>query len=412
MTNSIIALVAFFYSLINPFCFCINDTVQKNKDSLRIEGFYLPCNNNDLLFFINILGKEYDIKNINRNNDNLEYPDFFYLINSDGFISAGPNKMPSLGQFYFINSPLDPIPWKVVAFSKKIPAWLRSKEIQLRVDPEDKKTVCMVRIPNHFSLVSEIPLRFQYNEGSISKDFTVKDNDKKFWFRDKNVYSDGNIYYYSSKLEILYIMEHGDISTLEEATDYLTSYHQEKNSLSLTVRKSSPRKQRKEIENKLKQKFHFHYVFYNAFLHNDIYETDIPAPINHFCITHKREVLAFAINGKLYIDGKEVYSLLDDPIVWNSIRFKEFYPTNFMFETVYFGEDFVLFFLTYNMPGTGLIIKYDRNSNSSSILYFSENDSELQREMNRVALKQTIDNFAEMFPTFLLRLRMLLPKVH
>ena len=379
---------------------CSEDAIRKYRESMDFNGSFVPCNDGELLFFFQISGEEYDAKQRKftaatpgwwkTHSETLG--DFFYLIGRDGTISgSGLNRMNTPGQVrlvYFPDPPGTLVMTKNdrVLEKKKTPAGIR-----LNADPEKTPAVSAVRVPARFSLVSESPLRVRFTEGDVSKEFTVRENDRKSWFKEGTVCPDENRYYYSEGTGDFYILEQGGVSESNaEEIDYLLDYRQAGNDPSPAFRKSPPRKQRKLVEEKLAAKYRFRYSVYNAFKHDETYEIDLPAPLSRFCITDRKDVLAYALNGRLYRNGKEICSLLDIPSVPGRFR-----QTDLVFSPVYFGRNYVLFFLTYNVyNGNGLIVKYDLAGDSASVLYSSADDTELQQWMRRAAEAQNRKNMA------------------
>jgi hypothetical protein len=254
-------------------------------------------------------------------------------------------------------------------------------------------------VPARFSLVSESPLRFRFTEGDMSKEFSVKENDEKFWYRDGEVRGKLNHTCYSKDAGALYILEHGGISESNaDEIDYLLDYTIEARRRTLGKESRLGGRMRKRIEEKLAGKYRSRYSIYNAFRHDETYELDLPAPLRHFRITDKKEVLAFAINGKLYLDGKEVYSFQDDPVVQARIPSDIPNQNGMLFLMVFFRVDHVLFFSTYfkhpsRTPSAddAFIVKYDLTSGTSTLLYSATDDAALQRGMDRVAEKRNMD---------------------
>ena len=381
---------------------CSDDAVQSSRRSLSFYGFFVPCNDDDLLFFYDIRGTEYDKpKERFIGTERIRtYGTFYFLIDRNCAVTnPGLNKMNTPGQVRFVNDPLDPQPVWVLPKNERILAKQHTPTgIRLQVDPERTPPVRASRVPARFSLVSESPLRFRFTEGDVSKEFSVKENDGKFWFGDGEVRGGINHTSYSKDAGALYIVEHGGISESNaEEIDYLLDYTMEARRRTLGKKSRPGGRMRKRIEEKLAGKYRFRYSIYNAFRHDETYELDLPAPLRHFTVTDRKEVLALAVNGKLYLDGKEVYSFQDDPVV--RARPSDLPNRNGMlFLMVFFRKDHVLFFSTYfkhpsRTPGAddAFIVKYDLTSGTSSLLYSASDDTALQRWMDRVAEKRNMD---------------------
>lgn len=380
---------------------CSDDAVRSSRRSLSFNGFFVPCNDDDLLFFFDIRGEEYDKPKefFIGTRRSRTYGSFYFLIDRDMAVTKpGLNKMNFPGQVRFVNDPLDPQPvWVLPKNERTLAKKHTPTGIRLHVDPEQRPPVRASRVPARFSLVSESPLRFRFTEGDMSKEFSIKENDEEFWFNDGEVRGELNRTSYSKDTGALYIVERGGISEANaEDIDYLLEYMMEAKRRTLGKKAASAR-MRKRIEEKLAGKYRFRYSIYNAFRHDETYELDLPAPLRHFAITDKKEVLAFAINGKLYLDGKEIYSFPDDPVVRTRIPSDLPYRNDILFLMVFFREDHVLFFSTYfkHPPADdAFVVKYDRNTGTSTLLYSAADDAELQRWMDRVAEKRNMDDLS------------------
>lgn len=381
---------------------CSDDAVRSSR-RLSFSGFFVPCNDDDLLFFYDIRGEEYDKpkERFIGTRRIRTYGTFYFLIDRDGAVTnPGLNKMNFPGQVQFVNDPLDPRPvWVLPKNEQALEKKDAPTEIRLQVDPDRTPPVRASRVPARFTLVSESPLRFRFTEGDVSKEFAVKENDEEFWFRDGEVRGDLNHISYSKDAGALYIMERGGVSeTNADDIDYLLDYTME--ARRRTFGKGGGRlggRLRKRIEEKLAGKYRFRYSIYNAFRHDETYELDLPAPLKHFTVTDKKEVLAFALDGRLYLDGKETWSFQDDPVVRTRIPSDIPNRNDILSLMVFFGEDHVLFFSTYfkNPPDNdAFIVKYDRNAGTSSLLYSASDDAELQRWMDRVAEKRNMDDLS------------------